>query len=115
MTQPSKAQKASDKKAETHVTPEQLVLLAWNGIVNKMLQAKEEWDAVSRLLSRVPVERLPLDLQKHLSRFSRAMKFEVFIDLFTGYARGSGGIEALLVDQQFKLFDNPIEEEQDNA
>ena len=103
-----------DKASEQFVTPEQLLILAWNSLVNKTLQAKEEWQAITRGLKHTKLVKLPLGLQKHLSRFSPSMSFETFLDLFIGYARGSGGLEALLVDQQFKLFDTK-EKEQDNG
>lgn len=110
------AERKRDKSLEEHgVTPEQLLILAWNGLVNKTLQAKDEWQAITGGLKHTPLVKLPLDLQKHLSKFSPNMSFETFLDLFIGYARGSGGLEALLVDQQFKLFNNTKEKEQDNG
>lgn len=110
----SAGQRNKEKAQNDMVTPAQLLQLAWNNMIQKVLAAEGEWKTLSSMLKdrRVSIGDLPIALQTHISKFSPSMHFEVFLDLAVGYGRGLGGMHKLLVDPQMKLFED--EDQDDN-
>ena len=88
------------KEGKEAVRPvEEQVVRAWNGVVEALEVAKENWEQMQELLaltSRDEIDLMPLEVQKATKRFRRA-KFTVMLERFVEHYRAYGGLERMKV------------------
>ena len=75
------------------------VIGCWNGVVDGLVVARDNWERMQKLLQEIPrdsIQLAPVQVQKATMRFRKA-SFNVMLGRLSDYYRAFGGLDAMRV------------------